>query len=144
MVANNTTPPLPRKLRFFVTVTWKKYSWRYAVDVKARRVDGEVINLVDYIDPRQPDKRCYVGRFDPTQADTRKAILLGTQSAFQPDEYEYRAAAWALQRLSWGAEPSTLPEGVSIDVALAPGLTTDDINVMLDMMRSSRPRGTAQ
>ena len=143
MAAHGTTPPLPRKLRFFVTVTWKRYIWKYAVDVKERRVDGQIINLVDYIDPKAPDKRQYVGRFDPTQADTRQAILLGTTSAFRPESYEYRAAAWALQRLSWGADPTTLPHGVKIDVTLAPGLSEDDIERMLTLLRSSRPRGAA-
>ena len=135
---HDVTPPLQKKIRFYLRVTWKRYSWQYAVDLKERRIDGNIIPLIDLVDPSAPKGRRYVGRFDSTEADTRKCILLGVDSCFKPDDFEYRAAAWALQRLSWGADPATLPAGTRIDIEFAPGTTDADVSEMLQRMADWR------
>ena len=135
-VRHSVTPPLPKKVRFYLTVTWatksgKTLSWRYAVDFKERRIDGAIIPLVDYLDDSAPKGRRYVGRFDFCEPDTSKAILMGVDSEFKSSDLVYRAASWALQRLSWGADPATLPVGTRIDIEMDRYSTDADLQEML-------------
>lgn len=111
------------KVRFYLTVRFRGRAWRYAVDVKTRRIDGRPITLVDYL-PGEGQRPRYVGRFDPSATDEAEALLLSDSSAFRPTDIEYRAAAYALLRIRW-ADESDLPAGVSIDIEPAPGYSAD-------------------
>lgn len=119
------------KVRLYLTVTHtsqksgRRSSWRYAVDVKERRIDGHPIALVDYLpdDGRRP---MYVGRFDPTATEEASAILLSDHSRFPADAIEYRAAAWSLLRIYW-ANAGDLPAGATVSIEPAPGYSAEQV-----------------